>query len=238
MAGRRVSDDQAQRRGGVGRLGPLAGALTTTAVVLSGCGATVDGAATWPGAVLQRAVLQSSDFPAGVRYDRIDEQPGEPDGADAPGSMLSRPQGCADALTTVIRRNAERGPGSAAKYSVNYDGARIAMTVLSWKLDLDAIKAEADRCARFEVFFDPQSDGIPMTTAPLGGVGDGALGYQQTMNLNGTESAGYMVFQNVGSRALFGLAFPSANPAIPAKASLPQTFLEIFAKQAGKLRAS
>jgi hypothetical protein len=58
------------------------------------------------------------------------------------------------------------------------------------------------------------------------------------MNLHGTESAGYMVFQNVGRRAVFGLAFPSPNPAISAKASLPQTFLEIFTKQVDKLRAS
>ena len=216
----------------------MAGALASTAVLLSGCGATVDGTATWPGAALQRAVLLSGDFPAGVQYNRVDEQPGKPDGADGPPSMLSRPQGCANALTTVIGRTAERGPGSAAKYSVNYDGARIVMTVLSWNLDLDAIKAEAVRCARFEVFFDPHSGGIPMATAPLGGVDDGALGYQQTMNLNGSESAGYMLFQNVGRRSLFGLAFPAANPVISAKASLPQTFLEIFTKQADKLRAS
>jgi hypothetical protein len=218
--------------------GLVTGALASIAILLSGCAATVDGTATWPGAVLARAVLQSGDFPAGVQYDRIDEQPGRPDGADGPGSMLSRPQGCANALTTVIRRTAERGPGSAAKYAVNYDGARIAMTVLSWNLDLDTIKAEADRCAKFEVFFDPNSDGIPMATAPLAGVADGALGYQQTMNLNGAESAGYMVFQNVARGALFGLAFPSPNPAIPVKASLPQTFLEIVAKQAGKLQTS
>lgn len=221
----------------VGR-GAVAVRLASTAALLAGCGATVDGTATWPGAVLQQAVLQSGDFPPGVRYDRIDEQPGKPDGADGPGSMLSRPQGCANALTAVIRRSAERGPGSAAKYSVNYDGARIVMTVLSWNLDLNSIKAEGDRCAKFQVFFDPQSDGIPMTTAPLAGVADGALGYQQTMNLNGTESAGYMVFQNVGRRAVFGLAFPSQNPAIGAKASLPQTFLEIFGKQVDKLRGS
>jgi hypothetical protein len=216
----------------------LAGVLASAAVLASGCGATVDGTATWPGAVLERAVLQGSDFPSGVQYDRIPERPGMPDGADGPGSMLSRPQGCADALTTVIRRTAERGPGSAAKYAVNFDGARIVMTVLTWNLDLDAIKAEADRCAKFEVFFDPHSDGIPMATAPLSGVDAGALGYRQTMNLNGAESAGYMVFQNVGRRSLFGLAFPTPNPNIPVKASLPQTFLDIFTKQAAKLRAS
>ena len=222
----------------MGGRGATAGALACTAVLVSGCGATVNGTATWPGAVLQQAVLESGDFPAGVQYRRLEEKPGTPDGADGPGSMLSRPQGCANALTAVIRRTAERGPGSAAKYAVNYDGARIVMTVLSWNLDLGMIKAEADRCAKFEVFFDPHSDGIPMSTAPLSGVPDGALAYQQTMNLSGTESAGYMVFQNVGRRALFGLAFPADNPTISVKASLPQTFLEIFAKQADRLRAS
>ena len=216
----------------------VAGALASAAVLLSGCGAPVAGTATWPGAALQRDLLGSGDFPAGVQYDRIDDHPGMPDGADGPGSMLSRPQGCADALTNVIRQTAERGPGSAAKYAVGYDGARVVMTLLSWNLDLDEIKAEADRCAKFEVFFDPDSSGIPMTTAPLDGLDDGAVGYRQTMNLNGTVSIGYMAFQNVGRRSLFGVTFPGANPAIPVKATLPQTFLDLFAKQAGRLRAS
>ena len=219
-------------------MAPVLAACVFSASVLSGCGTTVDGTATWPGAVLQRAVLQSDDFPAGVRYSPIEDQPGKPDGADGPGAMLSRPQGCANALTTVIGRMAERGPGSAAKYVVNYDGARIVMTVLSWNLDLDKIKVEADRCANFEVFFDTDSDGIPMETAPLTGVAEGVLGFQQTMNLNGVENAGYMAFQNVGRRAMFGLAFPAPNQAISAKASLPETFLEVFTKQAEKLRNS
>ncbi len=47
-----------------------------------------------------------------------------------------------------------------------------------------------------------------------------------------------MAFQNVGARAVFGVAFPTGNPTIPVKASLPQTFLDIFTKQAVKLRAS
>ena len=61
--------------------------------------------------------------------------------------MLSRPQGCSNALTNVIAQSAERGPGSAAKYAASYDGARIAMTLLSWNLDLDKIEAAAGRCA-------------------------------------------------------------------------------------------
>ena len=216
----------------------VAGALASTVMLLSACGATVDATATWPGAFLQRALLGVGDFPAGVQYDRIDEQPGQPDGADGPGSMLSRPKGCANALTNVIRQGAERGPGSAAKYAVSYDGSRIVMTALSWKLDLDNLRAEADRCAKFEAFFDPGSDGIPMTTTALPGLDDGALGYQQTMNLKGSQSSVYMAFQNVGDRAVFGVAFPVGNPTIAVKAILPQTFLETFTKQAAKLRAS
>lgn len=216
----------------------IAGALAATAMLVGGCGATVAGTATWPGAVLQRALLVQSDFPPGVEYDRIIERPGQPDGADGPGSMLSRPQGCANALTNVITQSAERGPGSAGKYSVAYDGVRIVMTVLSWNLDLDQLKAEADRCASFEAFFDPSSEGIPITTSPLPGLEKGALAYQQTMNLNESPSSVYMAFQNVGRRAVFGVAFPGGNPKIEAKASLPQTFLDVFGKQVVKLRAS
>lgn len=216
----------------------VVGALASTALLMTGCGATVAGTPTWPGAFLQRALLGEGDFPSGVLYDRITKRPGQPDGADGPGSMLSRPQGCANALTNVIGQSAERGPGSAAEYAVSYDGARIGMTVLSWNLDLDNIRAEADRCAKFEAFFDPNSDGIPMTTTVLPGLDDGALGYRQTMTLRGAQNSVFMAFQNVGNRAVFGVAFPSGNPTIGVKASLPQTFLEIFTKQAGKLRAS
>ena len=216
------------------RLVTLAGA----AVLVAGCAAPVAGTPTWPGAVLAQALLGESDFPAGVQYDRIDEQPGQPDGAHEPGSMLSRPQGCANALTNVIKQSAERGPGSAAKYAVSYDGARILMTVLSWNLDLDALQAAAERCAEYEVFFDPDSQGIPVTTSALPGVDDGALAYQQTMTLKGASSSAYMAFQNVGRRAVFGSVTPMSNPTIAAKASLPQTFLDVFAKQTAKLRGS
>ncbi len=216
--------------------------LAVTAVTLTGCTGTVDGTATWPGAVLQQALLDESDFPAGVQYGRIVEQPGQPGGADGPGSMLSRPQGCANALTNVIQHSAEQsgmlGPGSAAKYAVTYDGARIVITLLSWTLDLGALEAAAERCATFEAFFDPNSEGIPMSTTALPGLDGGALAYQQTMNLDNTSSSVYMAFQNIGQRAVFGVAFPGANPELGAKASLPQTFLDVFSKQAAKLRAS
>ena len=207
-------------------------------VALAGCGSTVSGTATWPGARLDKALLGAADFPAGVQYDRIVDKPGEPDGAGGPGSMLSRPQGCANALTDVIAGSAERGPGSAAKYAVSYDGARIVMTLLSSRLDLDKLRAAATRCAKFEAFFDPSSDGIPITTSPLPGLDPGALAYQQTMTLRDAATSVYMAFQNVGADAVFGVAFGTPDPTITVKATMPQTFLEVFSRQVSKLRGS
>jgi hypothetical protein len=212
--------------------------VLAAATLLTGCGTTVSGTATWPGAVLERALLRENDFPPGVEYDRIIEQAGQPDGAGEPGPMLSRPKGCSNALTNVIAQSAERGPGSAAKYSVSYDGARIAMTLLSWNLDLDKISAAASRCAKFEAFFDPESPGIPITTTELPGLEAGGLAYQQTMTLRNSTSSVYMAFRNVGGHAVFGIALPAGNPTIAAKAELPQTFLDVFAKQVARIRAS
>lgn len=213
-------------------------ALSATVLLAAGCGGTVTGSATWPGATLNKVTLSAADFPPGVQFDRIVDRPGVPDGAGAPPSMLSRPEGCANALTNVIAESAERGPGSAAKYSVGYDGARIVMTVLSWRLDLAKLEAAAVRCANFEAFFDARAEGIPITTTELSGVEKGALAYQQTMRLDGSPSSVYMAFMNVGNLALFGIAFPTPDPRIEAKASLPQTFLDVVAKQAAKIRAT
>ena len=212
--------------------------MLAAGLLVAGCGSTVAGSATWPGATLERVTLTSADLPPGVQFDRIVDRPGLPDSAGAPPSMLSRPEGCANALTNVIGESAERGPGSATKYSVGYDGARIVMTVLSSRLDLGKLEAAAVRCANFEAFFDARAQGIPITTTELGGVDKGALAYQQTMQLNGSPSSVYMAFMNVGKLALFGIAFPTPDPRIEAKASLPQTFLDVFAKQAAKIRAT
>lgn len=218
--------------------GQAAGAVTLAMALLTGCGTVVQGTPTWPGETLARVTLTGNDFPQGVQYNTITESPGTPDGADGPGSMLSRPEGCANALTNVIAKTAERGPGSAAKYSVAYDGARVVMTVLSWNLELDKLAAAAQRCARFETFFDPSAQGIPITTTDLPGAERGALAYQQTMELKGNRSSIYIMFQNVGNLGLFGMAFPMPDPSIDVKASLPQTFLDIASKQAAKMRTS
>lgn len=205
--------------------------------LLSGC-VTVAGTPTWPGAALAKAALSATDFGPGVQYDPIREDPGRPDGAGGPGPMMSRPPGCTNALTNVIANSAERGPGSAVKYSLGYDGVRIVMTLLSWNLDLGKLQAAAQRCAHFEAFFDRDSPGIPITTSTLPGLEPGALAYQQTMRLDGATSSIYMAFQNVGSRAVFGVAFPVPDPQIEAKAVLPQTFLDAFGRQVAKIRAS
>jgi hypothetical protein len=208
------------------------GAAVLAAAVLTGCGPAIAGSPTWPGARLEKAVLTGTDFPQGVLYDRVvREAEADGRGAGAPPPMLSRPEGCSDGLTRDIADSAERGPGSAAEYVISYDGARIVMTVLTWHLDLEKLAATADRCARYETFFDPSSPGIPMATTKLDIPRRDALVYQQTMRLGGIDSSIYFSFENVGSMAVYGIAFPVPNATIAAKATLPQTFLDITAKQ-------
>jgi hypothetical protein len=217
------------------RIAALAVVLTA---VLTGCANMISGNATWPGARLDRATLTQGDFPSGVQYARIIRGPGQPDGAGGSPTMLSAPEGCSDGLTRAIADSAERGPGSAAQYVVGYDGARIVMTVLTWPLDLDRLAATADRCAHFQTFFDRSGPGIPMTTIRLQTPRPGALMYQQTMRLNDVETSVYFSFANVGKMGVFGIAFPTPNPSIAVKGLLPQTFLDITAKQADRAESA
>ncbi len=210
-----------------------ASAALLTAVV-AGCGHAVPGAATWPGARLERAVLTEADFPPGVDYEKIVKDPGQGDGEGGPPPMLSMPKGCADAMTRDIAGMAERGPGSASEYVVGYDGARLVITVLTWNLDLQRLAATAQRCAAYETYFDPSAPGIPMTTTQVPTERADALAYEQTMHLGGADSSVYFSFENVGSMAVFGIAFPTPDPSIPVKGTLPQTFLEVVAKQADR----
>jgi hypothetical protein len=210
--------------------------LFAAALLVGGCAQPIAGTATWPGARLEKVLLTPADFPEGVQYERITREPGQADGAGAPPAMLSRPEGCTDGLTRVIADSAERGPGSAAEYVVAYDGARMVVTVLTWRLDLDKLAAVADRCAEFETYFDPSTPGIPMTTTRMETSRADALVYEQTMTLGGTTESVYFSFENIGDTAVFGIAFPTTNPSIPVKGSLPQTFLDTTAKQADRAR--
>jgi len=197
----------------------------------------VQGSPTWPGERLERVLLSAADFPSGVQFDRIIENPGVPDGAGAPPAMLSDPPGCSEGFTKVITASAERGAGSAAKYSVSYDGARMLVTVLSWPLDMAGLEATAQRCATFATYFDRNAAPIPMTTERLDTERPDALVYQQTMDLGGAQNSVWFSFENVGTMAVFAIAFPTPNPAIPVKAALPQTLLDVTGKQAQRLQA-
>jgi hypothetical protein len=211
--------------------------LALLVVLATGCGHVVSGTPTWPGATLERVVLTAADFPPGVQYDRITRPPGQPDGAGGPPAMLSDPEGCSDGLTRAIADTAERGPGAAAEYVAAYDGARMVVTVLTSRLDLDRLAATAERCSRFQTFFDPSTPGIPMTTTRLKTSRPDALVYEQTMRLGNQSNSAYFSFENVGRMAVFGIVFATPNPSITVKATLPQTFLEIAAKQAERAEA-
>lgn len=204
--------------------------------LLAGCGHAVTGSATWPGAKLERAVLTEADFPPGVRYERVVNEP-RGDNVERPPAMLSRPEGCADALTRDIAVTAEWGPGSAVEYVAAYDGARMVITLLTWRLDLQRLADTAQRCAAYETFFDPGDPGIPMTTTQLPSPRGDALIYQQTMHLRGADNSVYFAFENVGQMAVFGIAFPTDDASIAVKGTLPQTFLEVTGKQAQRAQA-
>ncbi|GAS87946.1 hypothetical protein [Mycolicibacterium brisbanense] len=218
-------------------IGARVGVPLLALLLLTGCASVVSGTPTWPGATLEKVLLTAADFPAGVQYDRIVEKPGQPDGTGAPPSMLSNPEGCSDGLTRVIARSAERGPGSAGKYVLSYDGARMVITVLTSPLPLDQLDATAQRCAQFRTFFDPGDAGIPITTTKLEAQRPAELVYQQTMQLSGSDSSAYFAFENIGSWSVFGVTFPTQNPSIPVKATLPQTFLDAFDQQVHRIQA-
>jgi hypothetical protein len=211
-----------------------AAALLLAAFTVGGC--TVSGTPTWPGARLNDTLLTPADFPPGVQFDRVPERSGQPDGQGAPPAMLSEPEGCADGLTRVIDASDGRAGGSGAKYAVAYDGARVVMTVLTFPLDLEELAAIATRCELYLTYFDKASEPIPITTTRLPSARPDSLLYRQTMQLRGSESSVYFAFENVGESGLFGMAFPTTNPSIAVKGSLPQTFLDITAKQAERLR--
>jgi hypothetical protein len=217
------------------------GSAVAALVLLSACAKIVPGTPTWPGERLEQALLTATDFPPGTGYGRIIEDPGQSGGAVEPAPMLSIPAGCSNGLTDVITQSAERGRGSAAKYNVQYDGARIVMTVSTWRINIDQLAATASRCEHFKAYFDPRSAGIPITTAKLPGARPGQLLYQQTMRLHGTASSVYMSFENVDRMAVFGMAFPATElepgaAAMP-KAALPQTFIDVVNRQGDKARA-
>ena len=86
------------------------------AAVLTACAHAISGTATWPGAKLEKVALTAADFPPGVQYDRIDEQPGQPDGR-RPAVHTVPPEGCSDGLTRVIAESPSAGPAARGSTS-------------------------------------------------------------------------------------------------------------------------
>jgi len=110
--------------------------------------------------------------------------------------------------------------------------------IVLWLTSDGSPAAIADRCAHFQTFFDPSAPGIPMTTTRLQTPRPDALVYQQTMRLNNVDNTVYFTFENIGRMAVFGIAFPTPNPSIAVKAVLPQTFLDIAAKQVDRAQTT
>ena len=77
-----------------------------------------------------------------------------------------------------------------------------------------------------------------MTTTELPVPRPDMLTYRQTMRLGGAESSVDSGFGNVGSSAVFAVAFPTPNPAIGVKAELRQTFMYVAVKKADWLGAA
>ena len=84
-----------------------------------------------------------------------------------------------------------------------------------------------------ETFFDPSDAGIPITTTKLPAPRVRKRWcISRPCGCTGVDSSVYFAFENVGTMAVFGIAFPTPNPSIAVKGTLPQTFLDTAAQQA------
>lgn len=104
------------------------------------------------------------------------------------------------------------------------------MTLLSWNLDMDSLR-RAERCAAFEAF-DPGLSGVPLTTTELAGLIPTRWPIQTMTALQRRKN---VLRSLVATPHWESHSHPE--PRIGC-ASLPQTFLDIFGKQAAKMRAS
>ncbi|SHW68121.1 Uncharacterised protein [Mycobacteroides abscessus subsp. abscessus] len=102
-------------------------------------------------------------------------------------------------------------------------------------IDLTNVKDVATRCAKYEVFFDTNSPGTPMTTEPVQGGPVGVLTYKQTMIMPKGTTSRYMAFANVRGVAMVATSFDLRDPSVKATATMPQTFLDIVGKQVDKI---
>lgn len=167
-----------------------------------GCTQTVAGTATWPGARIAQSLLTADELPEGTKYDRVVADLGpmtvnSQSQQVVVGGMPSNPQGCADGLSPRLANAGKAGPENTARYIARFNGANIIVSLLRDTIDLTNVKDVATRCAKYEVFFDTNSPGTPMTTEPVQGGPVGVLTYKQTMIMPKGTTSRYMAFANV-----------------------------------------
>ena len=213
-----------------------AAVLVVLTAALSGCAHAVQGTPTWPGARLEAALLTAADFPPGVQYDRIRETPGQADGGGWPACDAVQSGGLLGRAHPGDRGSAERGAGSAAE----------VRRVLRRRADGDDAGVLAARPRRAGRRGGPVRS-VPDLLRP--GVARHSDDHHPAADvasrcagLPADHAAGrargnsvYFSFENIGSGAVFAIAFPTPNPAITVKATLPQTFMDLVAKQAQRL---
>ncbi len=207
-------------------------------MALVGCTQTVTGTATWPGARIAQSLLTADELPPGTKYDRVvaDLGPVTVNNQQVVvGGMPSNPQGCADGLSPRLANAGKAGPENTARYIARFNGANIIVSLLRDTIDLTNVKDVATRCAKYEVFFDKSSPGTPMTTEPVQDGPVGVLTYKQTMIMPRGTTSRYMAFANVHGVAMVATSFDLRDPSVKAVATMPQTFLDIVAKQVDKI---
>ena len=135
-------------------------ATVAAALLLAACGQTVAGTPTRPGATLEKVTSPAPTSRPACSSTASHDKPDSPDGAGGPGRCCP----CRGLRQRADRRDRQIRPARPRQRHQargSYDGVRIVMTVLSWLLDLQQLEATANRCAKFEAFFDPNSEGIP-----------------------------------------------------------------------------
>ncbi|MGH3723061.1 MAG: hypothetical protein ACRDUS_02900 [Mycobacterium sp.] len=196
------------------------------------------GTATWPGERIAKSLLVADELPAGAKYDRVIADPGPVtvNHQQVVGGMLSNPPGCADGMSPRLANAGRPGPENTARYIARFNGANIIVSLLRDTIDLANVKDVATRCAKYEVFFDKNSPGTPMTTEPVQGGPAGVLTYKQTMIMPKGTTSRYMTFANVKGVALVATSFDLRDPTVKATATMPETFLEIVDAQVAKIQ--
>ncbi len=212
-------------------------AIAASALALAGCTQTVTGTATWPGARIAQSLLTADELPQGTKYDRVvaDLGPVTVNNQQVVGAMPSNPQGCADGLSPRLANAGRAGPENTARYIARFNGANIIVSLLRDTIDLANVKEVATRCATYEVFFDKSSPGTRMITEPVQGGPVGVLTFKQTMIMPKGSTSRYMAFANVQGVAMVATSFDLRDPSVKATATMPQTFLDIVAKQVDKI---